>query len=233
MDLLHLPLTAEQHPITTSLLFFTSQNVILSEERIMAKGGRGKGAKNYTDEEISVLMELIEENLPIESIGWDRVASEFAEDFDIRTRKSLKIKFESFVRATPNTGDPDCPEFVRTAKRIQRLLLQKSEGLTGEELVDANLADSDDESEEEEDPEMSTAAVARSQPKTARVADPPNDSSIRIRHTRQSAEKKSLLKDIAVLQMEKRQKMSDDAMRIQQQQFQQQKQLQMKQKEEE
>ena len=51
----------EQHSITTSLLFFVyvSQNVILSEELIMAKGGHGKGAKNYTDEEISVLMELV------------------------------------------------------------------------------------------------------------------------------------------------------------------------------
>jgi hypothetical protein len=202
------------------------------------KRGRKKNCRNYTQVEVDALLDLVEELEPICEMEWDEVARGLADEDDnaLRNSQSVKVKFYTYANAKPKTGDPRCPPNVMRAKNINKDLLRKAEAMTGEEPVNVNLAASESGSDAvsgddaESEDETTRAAVARRQPETLRLVEPPNDSSLRIRR-RQNTESQSLLKDVAVLQMEKRQKISEDAMQVQQTQFQQQMQLQMKQME--
>jgi hypothetical protein len=61
--------------------------------------GRTRGAPNYKPREVQVLLDLVEEELPIASKGWKAVGSRFREwataaEHPTRTDRSLELKFK-------------------------------------------------------------------------------------------------------------------------------------------
>ena len=71
------------------------------------------------------LLSLIEGHLPTGQYMWDRLAGAFNEGArrdDMRDAEALKNKFIRLKNHPKPTGDPDCPEEVRRAKRVQRLI---------------------------------------------------------------------------------------------------------------
>ena len=84
---------------------------------------------NYSQEETTAFLNLIEKHLPIGSEEWEVVASEHKENFPVqnRTDDSLKRKFASFYRSKVPTGDPNCPPHVRRAKHLRYQIKERSE----------------------------------------------------------------------------------------------------------
>ena len=61
--------------------------------------GRTRGAPNYKPREVQVLLDLVEEDLPIASKGWKLVGAQFREwaiaaEQPTRTDRSLELKFK-------------------------------------------------------------------------------------------------------------------------------------------
>ena len=75
---------------------------------------------NFTQEECVNFLLIMEEILPIGPHDWDRVASNHAATFPGRDVNSLRRKYTSLYRRTIPTGDPNCPEEVRLAKKVMR-----------------------------------------------------------------------------------------------------------------
>lgn len=69
------------------------------------KGGRTRGAINYRPKEVQVLLDLIEDELPVGAKGWKVVGSRFRDwavtaGYPARTDRSLELKFKQ-VDKTP------------------------------------------------------------------------------------------------------------------------------------
>ena len=94
---------------------------------------RGSG---FSEAELSDLFVHIGSILPITS----------HEKFDPRTPDALRRKFNSMVRAKPNTGDPECPWQVRAAKTLLSSIRTKTELETesGVENLDSSETEDDD-----------------------------------------------------------------------------------------
>ena len=67
----------------------------------LREGGRGRtrGTPNYKPREVQVLLDLVEEELPIASKGWKIVGCQFRDwavisEFPTRTDRSLELKFK-------------------------------------------------------------------------------------------------------------------------------------------
>ena len=63
------------------------------------RGGRTRGAANYRPHEIEVLLDLIEDELPIGGKGWNIVGTRFREwamiaQYPARTDRSLELKYK-------------------------------------------------------------------------------------------------------------------------------------------
>lgn len=65
------------------------------------EGGRGRthGAPNYKPREVQVLLDLVEEELPIASKGWRVIGSQFRDwvivaEYPARTDRSLELKYK-------------------------------------------------------------------------------------------------------------------------------------------
>jgi hypothetical protein len=82
------------------------------------------------------MIEIVENILPISGAEWDVVASEhqkYYPDHD-RTGDHLHTKFNALARTNVPTGDPNMPDHIREAKRVRRLIVDKTEGATGDEM---------------------------------------------------------------------------------------------------
>jgi flagellar biosynthesis GTPase FlhF len=81
--------------------------------------GRGMTFQNV---EVDLLLTLLEDAKPTGQEQWERLTNEFNRRVGTRPREmeSLRTKFKSLRNKPKPTGDPDCPEEVRRAKRIQR-----------------------------------------------------------------------------------------------------------------
>jgi len=67
----------------------------------LREGGRGRtrGAPNYKRQEVQVLLDLVEEELPIASKGWRVVGCQFRDwavvaGYPARTDRSLELKYK-------------------------------------------------------------------------------------------------------------------------------------------
>ena len=87
---------------------------------------RPGGGRNYSSDEVEVLLEVVERILPLGSNCWDRVACEFniarPRGTDERDGDSLKRKFKALYGVRKPTGDPTIPPQVRRAKLIKRMI---------------------------------------------------------------------------------------------------------------
>lgn len=86
----------------------------------MATKSRGK---NYSDANLTYLLDRVEDILPKGIDEWNGIAFSYNAHFgngENRNGESLRNKFKELRNSSKPTGDPDCPEPVRRAKRIQR-----------------------------------------------------------------------------------------------------------------
>ena len=96
----------------------------------------------YSTQEVDHLLDALREHLPIGPEEWDLVGTEHIKTWgeNGRDTTSLRRKFNQLVKQKMGTGDPNCPQHVREAKRIMISIRQKSELDTCEpESKDDNL----------------------------------------------------------------------------------------------
>jgi hypothetical protein len=117
------------------------------------KKEKGKGS-HYSTEEIDLIMDIVEEVLPSGEYMWERVAKEYNErkprGSACRDMESIRIKFRKFKNEKKPTGDPNCPEHVRRAKRIARLI---------DNHVGATEINDDDENSNEESDDSEVSSI--------------------------------------------------------------------------
>jgi hypothetical protein len=96
------------------------------------------------------MIELVENILPILGAEWDVVASEhqkYYPDCD-RTGDHLHTKLNALARTNVPIGDPNMPDHIRETKRVRRLIVDRTEGATGDEMQplgpDDSVADEED-----------------------------------------------------------------------------------------
>lgn len=94
----------------------------------MEKKGKRARVPNYSDKDVTRLLDLVEETLPIGSNDRTVVAQGYAM-YVARTGRppreleSLRMKFDKLANTKKPTGDPSCPPLVRLVKRMSREIL--------------------------------------------------------------------------------------------------------------
>jgi hypothetical protein len=122
---LHSIQSADPRPIP-SVIFFTKATKNMSGRQ--ARGGRRAGVHNWTKEETMSMLSLVKDMKPIGDEAWKDVAAEHAKDYPFRSDKyALMRKYGNLHRKPIPTGDPDCPEEVKFAKRIKYLIGNKAD----------------------------------------------------------------------------------------------------------
>ncbi|KAI0666350.1 hypothetical protein C8Q78DRAFT_995032 [Trametes maxima] len=96
-----------------------------SQEYGPRRGGRRRGTMNFSFADVSELLRLIRQHLPIGQHGWERVCIGYnayasSSGRPKRDVQSLRTKYYKLVNAKKPTGDPECPPHVREAKHIDR-----------------------------------------------------------------------------------------------------------------
>jgi hypothetical protein len=114
------------------------------------EGGRPPGCSNYSNNELDLLLESVREILPISGREWEEVATRQASYFSDsrRTGEQLKKKYNRLAKTKIPTGDPNCPPSVREAKRISRLIVEKTNGTAGDE---EDIFSPDDDGDKDDD----------------------------------------------------------------------------------
>jgi hypothetical protein len=86
------------------------------------------GDMKFKQDEVEYLMECMENILPMGKVEWDKLAERYNKRFPSRPRKmvNLRNQFNTYAKAKPPTGDPDCPPLVSRAKRIVELTKEKA-----------------------------------------------------------------------------------------------------------
>jgi hypothetical protein len=97
----------------------------------------------FTVVEIEHLLETIEDVIPIGNPDWERIWQEHSACYPTkeRTSESLKRKFQELASKKNPTGDPNCPPYVRDAKRIFYKIVQATDGSTGGSDVDEDFGE--------------------------------------------------------------------------------------------
>lgn len=78
------------------------------------------GALNYSTEDVTAILGIVEEGEPLGANHWAVVASKFTvwvsdNSRPLRDQDYLKNKFDKLANIKKKTGDPSCPEPVRRA----------------------------------------------------------------------------------------------------------------------
>lgn len=115
-------------PPSTPAALDTKEAVNWSTPQVLTprKGKASRvGVPNYSKEDISVLMDHLDEVEPFGSSQWAIVAYKFREwaatnSRPQRDQESLRNKFDKLANAKKKTGEPSCPCLVRRAKHIDR-----------------------------------------------------------------------------------------------------------------
>jgi hypothetical protein len=92
------------------------------------RNGRGAG-RPFTITELENLNEVISQVLPIGGAEWDEVANLHSQQYLEHQHDSvnLRCKFKEMYNARIPTGDPECPEHIKTAKKLHIQIQQRSD----------------------------------------------------------------------------------------------------------
>jgi hypothetical protein len=114
------------------LLSLQKPHFLFSSILIMAAAPHCHGYQ-FKAVEISDFLALVEEHMPVSAQLWQLVADLHAERYDKEqhTAESLGCKFQEVCRRTGPTGDPNCPDYVIYAKRLNRQLIQMVDASSG------------------------------------------------------------------------------------------------------
>ena len=168
-DLQVTPLTAlwgdhtELPPATKEGLLWSATNAIKPKDNVtvkrhikksVAKGGRKKGSKGWSEVEVESLLLVIKDILPSGSKRWEKVALEHSYQFEDNNRdaKSCKRKFERLAFQTKPTGTTEIPRLVKMAKDIK-------EKISANEVM--GLSAHNESSSDDETPDALAAANLR------------------------------------------------------------------------
>ncbi|KAL7284664.1 hypothetical protein ACG7TL_001961 [Trametes sanguinea] len=126
------------------------------------RGGRKAGSLNFSDADVRELLRLIRKILPIGELGWNKVQAGYAAYASRHGRpkrdvRSLRLKYYRLVNSKKQTGDPECPEEVREAKRIDRAIEERVLMSSMNDDDDPLPADWEDDKNVEPDSEDSDA----------------------------------------------------------------------------
>jgi hypothetical protein len=117
--------------------------------------GRRTGRTNYTREEMTNFLDIMEGVLPIGGEEWDEVFQQHSVLYPGRDINSLRRKYGALYRKGIPTGDPNCPPEVRQAKRVKYKIGDKANIGDGEEEYDLEggtfAPNNDDEDDEDAD----------------------------------------------------------------------------------
>jgi hypothetical protein len=100
-------------------------------------GGRAGSGPRFNRAELEHLNEIVEHVLPLCHNKWEQVAMQHSELYPMHNWcvANLKRKFWDMCSHQPPTGDPTCPPYIVSAKRILRLIEERldADNLDGEE----------------------------------------------------------------------------------------------------
>jgi hypothetical protein len=144
----------------------------------MARGRGGSGTappnlcggiKNYSEFEVSSLLQCIRRVVPIGNNQWELVAELHRMQFSkfSRTADSIKRKFSSLANQQPGTGDQSIPPLVKLAKEIREVINIKAG------VSDADVSDFFVDEEVEDPVELAAVEVQLQEQPSREVASPP------------------------------------------------------------
>ncbi|KAG6848520.1 hypothetical protein H0H93_016318 [Arthromyces matolae] len=95
------------------------------------KRGRPRGSGNYSQEDVSTLLDAIETELPLGQRGWSsvhKIYTRWARKYSRpeRTSKSLETKYKQLLKTSMPTGDAYCPPEVKRAHHIEALINERA-----------------------------------------------------------------------------------------------------------
>jgi hypothetical protein len=95
------------------------------------------------------MLETIESVRPIGGAKWEIVADTHMTLYPELNRDALSLqrKFNALHSSTVPSGDPDCPDYIRRAKRAKILIEQRSDS-TNLGIYEEDASGGDDEEEE-------------------------------------------------------------------------------------
>ncbi|KAJ6448391.1 hypothetical protein C8R45DRAFT_1115321 [Mycena sanguinolenta] len=140
--------------------------------RRKARSGRG-GVQNYNKLDTELLFEAVEEVLPTGEKGWKAVGEVYNTNAGLagrpeRTMKSLRDKYQRFLKEQKPTGDPKCPPEVQRAHELKDLINTKAASrAVGDETDEDKDDDRDNDGSDSDVPkvvEPVRSAVARRAP---------------------------------------------------------------------
>eukprot|EP00536_Pseudo-nitzschia_multiseries_P000441 jgi/Psemu1/1004/gm1.1004_g len=90
--------------------------------------GRKSGASNYSRAKLLQVLNTIKELLPISPNEWDAVALIHKDKFSETDRNAQNLcrKYTNLHRRQIPTGNPNCPEEVKLAKKIKKLIVDRA-----------------------------------------------------------------------------------------------------------
>ena len=109
---------------------------------------KGRGP-TFGDQEVSHMLDLIEERSPIGSQEWDMIEALHNAKFpdQKRTKETIKRKFSMLYSTRSPTGDPNCPPLVRRAKRIYNQIRDRTDLVADDDDDDESLESNQDREE--------------------------------------------------------------------------------------
>ena len=88
-----------------------------------SRSGQKRGVQNFTEKELSVMLDLIEEIKPCGAHQWDLVSTNmYDKGFKNRDREACKKKFDRLWQMSKPTGCTEMPIDVKRAKEIKDLI---------------------------------------------------------------------------------------------------------------
>lgn len=97
---------------------------------------RGGKATQFTQEETHMLLDLVEEVLPVGQEQWKIISNDFNSRVEAKRRRTdegIRRKFNSLAATKIPTGNPNMPEDVYRAKAISEQIYLKCHPITGDE----------------------------------------------------------------------------------------------------
>ncbi|KAJ7195966.1 hypothetical protein GGX14DRAFT_323982, partial [Mycena pura] len=138
-----------------------------------AKRGRQPGSSNYSSKDVTALLDLVEEHLPLGGKRWKTIGKEFnkwarSASRPERQEKALENKYKSLLKTKKPTGDAERPPTVKRALEIENLILERAgarnlsdDSEFDEEDFSSSSSSSDEDDDTNKRPKARTAIARR------------------------------------------------------------------------
>jgi hypothetical protein len=106
------------------------RNAAAAHRQAACGRGNARGAgRRFSRAELENLNEVISQVLPIGGEEWEEVANLHSQQYPDHQRDSMNLhrKFREMYNSRIRTGDPECPEHIRTVKALHIQIQQRSD----------------------------------------------------------------------------------------------------------